>query len=133
MVETQEFTLRAMAQNYGDGPHLWDHLDREACEKAADEIAGYRAGIKRLSDEEELCAETTGDDPFSLVYLAAKLAQAEADRDKALAKVAFAQAYGWRHALCAAATTAHGLIAMDHVADADATTKSTGTGGGEWP
>lgn len=41
-----------------------------------------RAGIKRLSDEEEMCAETTGDDPFSLVYLAAKLAKTEGTIDQ---------------------------------------------------
>lgn len=45
--------------------------------EAADEIERLRTGIKRLSDEEERCSETTGDDPFSLVYLAAKLAAAE--------------------------------------------------------
>lgn len=43
------------------------------------EIERLRVGIKRLSDEEEFCAETTGDDPFSLVYFAAKLATAEAE------------------------------------------------------
>ncbi len=43
--ETAEFTLRAMAQNYGDGPHSWDHLDREACEKAAAEIARLKAEV----------------------------------------------------------------------------------------
>nr|CAD6410872.1 MazG nucleotide pyrophosphohydrolase domain superfamily protein [Rhizobium sp. Q54] len=45
--------------------------------KERDEL---RAGIKRLSDEEELCDETTGDDPFSIVRLAAKLAAAEEAR-----------------------------------------------------
>jgi hypothetical protein len=44
------------------------------------------------------------------------------DEVKALQKVtrdekSRALSYGWRHALHAAATTAHGLIAMDHVAD----------------
>lgn len=43
------------------------------------EIERLRSGIKRLSDEEELCAEATGNDPFSMVYLAAKLAKAEAE------------------------------------------------------
>lgn len=43
MAETQEFTLRAMAENYTDG-HQWDHLDSEACIKAADEIKLLRAG-----------------------------------------------------------------------------------------
>jgi hypothetical protein len=80
--DTIEYTLRAMAQNYAGG-HSWDHLDGEACTKAADEIRMLRAGIKRMSDEEELCAETTGDDPFSLVYLAAKLAAAEARAEAA--------------------------------------------------
>lgn len=45
--------------------------------EALAEIATLRAGIKRLSDEEELCAETTRDDPFSMVYLSAKLSAAE--------------------------------------------------------
>ncbi|MGV1787321.1 MULTISPECIES: hypothetical protein [Agrobacterium] len=36
-----------------------------------------KAGIKRLSDEEELLAETTDGDMMSLVSLAAKLAEAE--------------------------------------------------------
>lgn len=49
--------------------------------------------------------------------LGAEVAKANAERDEALAKVSFAQSYGWRHALYAAATTAHGLIAMDYVAD----------------
>jgi hypothetical protein len=38
---TQEFTLRAMAQNYSGG-HSCDHLDGEACLKAADEIRSLR-------------------------------------------------------------------------------------------
>lgn len=49
--------------------------------RMAREIDLLRSGIKRLSDEEELCAETTGDDPFSLVSIAAKLATAEAAAD----------------------------------------------------
>lgn len=58
---------------WGDGV-----VEHTICNEAADEIERLRTGIKRLSDEEELCAETTGDDPFSMVYLAAKLAKAEA-------------------------------------------------------
>lgn len=46
-----------------------------------------RAGIARLSDEEELCSETTGDDPFSLVYLAEKLARAETRATAAEAEI----------------------------------------------
>lgn len=46
------------------------------------EIATLKSGIARLSDEEELCAETTGDDPFSMVYLAAKLAKAESENNR---------------------------------------------------
>jgi hypothetical protein len=42
---TQEFTLRAMAQNYAGG-HCWDHLDGEACLKAADEIARLREALR---------------------------------------------------------------------------------------
>lgn len=56
-----------------------DGVEHTICNEAADEIERLRTGIKRLSDEEELCAETTGDDPFSLVYLAAKLAAVEAE------------------------------------------------------
>lgn len=55
--------------------------------EAADEIERLRTGVKRLSDEEELCAETTGDDPFSLVYLAAKLAAVEAENKRLLASM----------------------------------------------
>lgn len=40
---TQEYTLRAMANNYKNG-HSWDHLDGEVVTKAADEI-------KRLREE----------------------------------------------------------------------------------
>lgn len=54
---------------------MWNTYDLIAAKDA--ELARLRTGIKRLSDEEELCTETTGDDPFSLVYLAAKLAAAE--------------------------------------------------------
>ena len=54
---TQEFTLRAMAQNYSGG-HSWDHLDGEVCLKAADEIrrlrlelaATVREGISAVAD-----------------------------------------------------------------------------------
>jgi hypothetical protein len=42
---TQEYTLRAMANNYGDGPHSWDSLDKECCLKAADEIRGLRSAL----------------------------------------------------------------------------------------
>lgn len=49
--------------------------------------------------------------------LGAEVAKANAERDEALAKVSYAQSYGWRHALYAAATTAHSLIAMAYVAD----------------
>ncbi|WP_313077420.1 hypothetical protein [Agrobacterium pusense] len=46
-------------------------------DEAETELRRLRTGIKRLSDEEEMCAETSGDDPFSMTYLAAKLAAAE--------------------------------------------------------
>lgn len=46
-------------------------------EQAAKEIALLRSGIKRLSDEEELLAETTDGDEFTLVSIAAKLSSAE--------------------------------------------------------
>lgn len=48
-----------------------------ALDEAETELRRLRTGIKRLSDEEEMCAETSGDDPFSMIYLAAKLAAAE--------------------------------------------------------
>lgn len=40
---TQQYTLRAMAQNYKNG-HSWDHIDGDVVTKAADEI-------KRLEEE----------------------------------------------------------------------------------
>lgn len=43
-------------------------------ERERDEL---RVGIKRLSDEEELCSETDDGDAFDLVRLAAKLARSE--------------------------------------------------------
>lgn len=66
---TQEYTLRAMATNYGDGPHKWDFLDKEACAKAADEIHALRAALSTKESPEQLrercanvgyriCAET---------------------------------------------------------------------------
>jgi len=45
---TQEYTLRAMGQNYEDG-NLWDGLDREAVLKAADEIKNLRAALAAMS------------------------------------------------------------------------------------
>jgi len=72
--------LRHTYENWGigsKGPAILTEAADEI-ERLRAENASLRAGIKRLSDEEELCAETTGDDPFSLVYLAAKLAAAEA-------------------------------------------------------
>lgn len=47
---TQEYILRAMAKNYAGG-HSWDHLDGEACVKAADEI-------KRLREDYEFLTES---------------------------------------------------------------------------
>lgn len=69
----QDETAGAFLREDGDGGFAG------AMYRMSREIDRLRTGIKRLSDEEELCAETTGDDPFSMVYLAAKLAQAEAD------------------------------------------------------
>lgn len=51
---TQEFTLRAMANNYANG-HQWDKLDGEACIKAADEIASLKAQDRDTIIEE--CAQ----------------------------------------------------------------------------
>lgn len=34
--------LEAMTRNYGDGPHIWDRLDRAACERGA---AAIRAAL----------------------------------------------------------------------------------------
>lgn len=44
---TQEYVLRAMAANYATGS-LWDHLDTEACLKAADEIKFHKERGARL-------------------------------------------------------------------------------------
>ena len=54
-------------------------VNRDARFKAEAEVERLRAGIKRLSDEEELLAETTDGEEFTLVSIAAKLAQAEAE------------------------------------------------------
>lgn len=35
--------LEAMVRNYGDGPHQWDHLDKEVCAKAASIIRAAEA------------------------------------------------------------------------------------------
>lgn len=45
---SEEALLRAMAQNYGNGPHQWDHLDKEACIRAADEIRDLKRVIAGL-------------------------------------------------------------------------------------
>lgn len=71
-----------------------------------EKIERLRVGIKRLSDEEEMCAETTGDDPFSLVYLASKLANAEGEIDRL------------REALDTIATSFHGSNPSMAYADA---------------
>lgn len=47
---TMEFVLRAMARNYKKD-HSWDHLDIEACEKAADEIRLLRAMLEAAPEE----------------------------------------------------------------------------------
>jgi hypothetical protein len=67
-------------------------------EEAAAEIKTLRAGIKRLSDEEELCAETTGDNPFSMVYLAAKIANTEAECERL--RAAMKQVEDYHRAKC---------------------------------
>jgi len=60
-------------------PTAWDDVRKY--------VEGLEAGIKRLSDEEELCDETTGDDPFSIVRLAAKLAACEARSRKIMSSL----------------------------------------------
>lgn len=104
--------------------------------EAEEEVKRLRTGIKRLSDEEELCAETTGDDPFSLIYLAAKLAAAEkANADQVqLREKAEAEVKRTRNKVAARALTDAQLIdevyAVDDVIDA-----GFGDGGGspgEW-
>ena len=47
---TQEHLLRAMATNYANG-HSWDHLDGEACVKAADEIRSLRTALTPAAPE----------------------------------------------------------------------------------
>lgn len=49
--------------------------------------ATLKAGIKRLSDEQELLAETGDDDMISVVKLAARLSEAEADNAALTARV----------------------------------------------
>lgn len=44
---TQQYILRAMAKNYAGG-HSWDHLDGEACMKAAEEIARLRDALEKI-------------------------------------------------------------------------------------
>lgn len=64
-------------------------IDEEAATELTtllQQVTDLRAGIKRLSDEEELLAETTDGDMFSLVSLAAKLATAE-QREKELVRM----------------------------------------------
>lgn len=51
-------------------------------EEAVAELERLRAGIKRLSDEEEKLAETTDGEEFSLVSIAAQLAAAESEIDR---------------------------------------------------
>lgn len=107
-----------------------------ALDEAEAEVKRLRTGIKRLSDEEELCAETTGDDPFSLIYLAAKLAAAEksnADQEQ-LREKGEAEVKRLRNKVAARALTDAQLIdevyAVDDVIDA-----GFGEGGGspgEW-
>lgn len=59
IMATQEFLLRAMAQNYAGG-HSWDHLDGEACTKAADEIKALRARIAASQPGREAVARAKG-------------------------------------------------------------------------
>jgi hypothetical protein len=44
-------TLKAMAENYGDGPHRWDHLDKEACWRGAEEIRALREALELASNK----------------------------------------------------------------------------------
>lgn len=56
-----------------------------AAERAENEA--LKAGIKRLSDEQELLSETTGWDLISVVRLAARVSEAEADNAALTARV----------------------------------------------
>ena len=61
-----------------DDGEIWEPLySASTLESLQRENDMLKAGIKRLSDEEELLAETTDGDMMSLVSLAAKLAEAE--------------------------------------------------------
>lgn len=42
---TEEGLLRALAQNYGEGPHRLVRVDRDACLRAADEIKALREAL----------------------------------------------------------------------------------------
>lgn len=49
-----QYVLRAMARNYHETGHRWDHLDGEAVTKAADEIKQLKAEVERLTKESAL-------------------------------------------------------------------------------
>ncbi|MGN8022886.1 hypothetical protein ACTJJ7_19460, partial [Phyllobacterium sp. 22229] len=86
--ELDHFTSSGIAEIAVRNPSVMDYMSHwegraEAAEKRVEE---FEAGIKRLSDEEELLAETTDGDMFSMVSLAAKLAASER-REKELAGI----------------------------------------------
>ena len=66
--------LRAMARNYANG-HFWDHLDGEACLKAADRIEQLEAENKKLTLYKQLA------DEYGLSVFA-DLAELEKQRDE---------------------------------------------------
>jgi hypothetical protein len=82
--ETLELAQEAAQRDHESRVRSAINLEAHKAEIAAKdaELVRLQTGIKRLSDEEELCAETTGDDPFSMVYLAAKLSDREADIER---------------------------------------------------
>jgi hypothetical protein len=45
--QTKWPVLKAMANNYVSGKHVWDHLDAEACAKGAEEIRQLRAALSQ--------------------------------------------------------------------------------------
>jgi hypothetical protein len=68
-------------------PTAWDDV-RKYVEGLETENKEFRAGIKRLSDEEELCGETMPDeDAFNLVRMAARLSAAEARNQKIMSSL----------------------------------------------
>jgi hypothetical protein len=65
MSEHIQSTLRAMAINYGKRGHSWDHLDGEACVKAATRLDELEAELSALKAQQAEQKPVVSDDcPF---------------------------------------------------------------------